>query len=1284
GSRLYRTGDIVRWQRDAAGDPAVEYVGRNDFQVKVRGFRIELGEIDAALTAHETVDFAVTTGHKNAAGAVSLVSYVVAAPGRSIDVAELREYVGQRLPSYMVPASVMVIDEIPLTPAGKLDRKALPEPAFEVRKFRAPSTPVEETVARVLADVLDVERVGADDDFFALGGNSLMATQVVARLGAALNTQVPVRVLFEASVVSTLAARLEEQVGSGGRPALVPQPRPTRVLPSGEVVERIPLSLAQQRMWFLNWFDSGSKAYNIPMVIRLTGQLDIPALRQAVGDLVARHEVLRTVYPETESGPMQVILPVSGAVPELDVRPVAADAVETTVFELMAVSFDVAERVPVRLTLLRIDGAADEYVLAAVVHHIAGDGLSVQPLTRDLMTAYAARAAGAAPHWAPLPVQYADYAIWQRAVLGDEGDRESLAAEQIDYWRSALADIPDQLDLPVDHPRPEKQSFAGGRVAIDIDAEIHAGLLRLAQQHGTTLFMVVHSAWAVLLSRLSGTDDIVIGTPVAGRGEQALDDLIGMFVNTLVLRTQVDRGAAFADLLARQRQVDIQAFAHADVPFERLVEALDPERSTARNPLFQVGFTFQNMAQSSLELPGLTVSGIDADIAVSQYDLNLTLGEVYDATGTAEGMSGQLTFATDLFEADTVETFADRFVRILRAVADDPRSLVGDIDVLGDIERSNVLRHWVSTRADAGAGVFTVDGDPVDEAETATLASLFDAVAAVHAQRTAVKFESDRLTYAELDRRANILARRLIAAGAGPESLVAVLLPRSLDLVVALLAVIKSGAGYVPVDPDSPAERIAYVLADARPEAVVRDATVTADLPRDLPQVMVDGSGGDISDAPITDDDRLAPLRPDNTAYVIYTSGSTGRPKGVAVAHRNVVRLFANTDREFGFGPDDVWTLFHSYAFDFSVWELWGPLLFGGTSVVVDYYTTRSPEQFLELLRAERVTVLNQTPSAFYQLAEADRAAAGDATALALRYVIFGGEALELRRLADWVARHGDGTNGRTRVLGGRETASPVLVNMYGITETTVHVSYRALDAAVVAEAAGSVVGRALAGLKTYVLDNRLQPVPVGVPGELYVSGGQLSRGYLGRPELSAARFVADPFGAPGARLYRSGDVARWNRFGELEYLGRSDDQVKIRGFRIELGEIEDAVLALPGIAQGAVIVREDRPGDQRIVAYVVPEPGTELDPDAVRDGTATRLPSYMVPSAVVALDRIPLTINGKLDRKALPEPVFATGAAFRGPRNPMEQIVAEVFAEVLGVDRVGVDDSFFALGGDS
>ncbi|NUS95007.1 MAG: amino acid adenylation domain-containing protein, partial [Nocardia sp.] len=1140
----------------------VEYVGRNDFQVKVRGFRIELGEIDAALTEHQSVNFAVTTGHTNTAGVVSLVAYVVATPDHVVDAAELRDFVGERLPSYMVPASVMVLDEVPLTPAGKLDRKALPEPAFEAREFRAPSTPVEVIVAGVLADLLGVEQVGVDDDFFALGGNSLIATQVVARLGVALNTHVPVRELFEASVVGTLAARLEEQVGSGGRPPLVAQPRPTRVLPSGEVVQRIPLSLAQQRMWFLNWFDSGSKAYNIPMVIRLTGQLDIPAMRQAVGDLVARHEVLRTVYPETESGPMQVILPVSGAVPELEVRPVAADAVAATVSELMAVTFDVAEQVPLRITLLRVDDApadADaEYVLAAVVHHIAGDGLSVPPLTRDLMTAYVARAAGSAPEWAPLPVQYAEYAIWQRALLGDEADRESLAAQQIAYWRSALADIPDQLDLPADHPRPEQQSFAGGRVAISVDAEIHTGLLRLAREHGTTLFMVVHSAWALLLSRLSGTDDITIGTPVAGRGEQALDDVIGMFVNTLVLRTQVDSGATFADLLARQRQLDIEAFAHADVPFERLVEALDPERSTARQPLFQVGFTFQNMAQSSLELPGLTVSAVDADIEVSQYDLNLTLGEVHgDADDMSDagpallpdgrGLGGYLTFATDLFEAKTVESFAARFVRILRAIAADPQRPVGDIDVLGDTERSNVLRHWVSTGADAGAGVFTVDGDPVDAPETATLASLFDAVVGVHGQRTAVKFESDQLSYAELDRRANALARRLIAAGAGPESLVAVLLPRSLDLVVALLAVIKSGAGYVPVDPDSPNERIAYVLADAGPEAVILDASVTADLPADLPRVMLDGADGDIGDAPITDDDRLAPLRPDNTAYVIYTSGSTGRPKGVAVAHRNVVRLFANTDREFGFGPDDVWTLFHSYAFDFSVWELWGPLLFGGTSVVVDYYTTRSPEQFLELLRAERVTVLNQTPSAFYQLAEADRTAPADAAPLALRSVIFGGEALELRRLADWVARHGDGTTGRTRLIDGRETASPLLVNMYGITETTVHVSYRALDAAVVAEAAGSVVGRALAGLKTYVLDDRLQPVPVGVPGELYVSGGQLSRGYLGRPDLSAARFVADPFGAPGARLYRSGDVARWNRSGDLEYLGRSDDQVKIR-----------------------------------------------------------------------------------------------------------------------------------------
>ncbi|MGV9928880.1 non-ribosomal peptide synthase/polyketide synthase, partial [Nocardia rhamnosiphila] len=1287
GRRMYRTGDLVRWTH-VIGDsptegwteslPVLEYLGRTDFQVKFRGQRIELGEIESALLAQPVVSQAVVTVAASELGE-QLVAYVVPAPGEQIVSGVLLESLRDVLPVYMIPAVVMELDAFPLNTSGKLDRKALPAPVFEAREFRAASTPIEEIVAGVFADVLGVERIGADDDFFALGGNSLIATQVAARLSAALDVQVPVRMLFEASTVAALAAAAESATGRGDMPVLAARERP----------ERVPLSLAQQRMWFLNRFDDRSAAYNIPLAVRLTGDLDVDALRAAVSDLVARHEVLRTVYPEVDGIGYQQVLPAGAVDIELDPEPVTEAELPARILQLAGVLFDVVAELPFRVSLLRLD--EHNYVLLLVAHHISADGFSPRPLLRDLVVAYNDRSRGVAPAWEPLAVQYADYTLWQREVLGSEDDPESVAAEQIAYWREQLRDMPDRLDLPADRPRPEISSDSGAAHDFVVDIELRTALESLARSHGTTLFMVVHAALAAWASRLSSSSDISIGTPIAGRGEQALDDLVGMFVNTLVLRTEVAPGTPFTELLAEVRRTDLAAFANADIPFERLVDILNPRRSRAHHPLFQVVLAFEAASvadTAAVSLPGLDLGVVDFQTGQSKFDLQLTVGTEGAADG---GLRMQWAYATDLFDPETVAGFSDRFLRILRAIVREPATAVGDIDLLTGTERLDVTQRWAQSRADARPGVFSVDGVALDDPETATLAGLFEAAAGEHPHRTAAKYEGDQLTYAELERRANVLARRLIDEGAGPEARVAVLLPRSLDLVVALLAVIKSGAAYVPVDPDSPADRIAYILQDARPATVVLDSSVRVDLPGGVSRVVVDGyavEAGDIEDAddgPVTDADRLAPLRPDNTAYVIYTSGSTGRPKGVAVAHRSVVRLFANTEREFGFGPEDVWTLFHSYAFDFSVWELWGPLLFGGTLVVVDYYTSRSPQQFLELLRTERVTVLNQTPSAFYQLAEADRTAQAERP-LALRYVVFGGEALELRRLSDWIARHGDGSTGRTVQIGDRETASPVLVNMYGITETTVHVAHRALDAETIAEATGSVIGRAIAGLKIYVLDSRLRPVPVGVTGELYIAGGQLAHGYLDRPDLTAARFVADPLaepGAPGARLYRSGDLARWNRSGELEYLGRADDQVKVRGFRIELGEIEAAVLAHPDVAQAAVIVREDTPGDHRIVAYVVSETEDEPDTEAIRDGVGQRVPSYMVPSAVVVLDRIPLTINGKLDRRALPAPVFESGGS-RAASTPIEEIVAGVFAEVLGTERVGADDDFFALGGNS
>ncbi|MFC3964493.1 non-ribosomal peptide synthase/polyketide synthase [Nocardia jiangsuensis] len=1262
GTRMYRTGDLAR-RTDSENSP-LEFLGRTDFQVKVRGFRVELGEIDAALTAHEDVDYAATLGRVLPSGVTALVSYVLPRPGAVLDTEKLVLFAGRALPAYMIPAAVVVLDHIPLNPVGKLDRAALPEPVFAARDFRAPETAAERAVAEAFAAVLGTEgEVGADDDFFELGGNSLLAARAAARIGTALAAKVPVQLLFEATTVAALAERVAAYAGTGGRPPLTAQPRP----------ERIPLSYAQQRMWFLNRYDPESAVNNIPTAVRLTGALDVAALELAITDLVGRHEVLRTVYPELDGVGYQDIRPVDDPVlPRLERGSAAEDEVQELVMAAAARGFDVTAAPPIRVLLL--DLGPDDAVLVCVVHHIAADGFSLAPLTRDLMTAYLSRTGGAEPDWEPPTVQYADYALWQRHTLGSEDDPTSTMANQLGYWRARLAELPPQPELPADRPRPAQASHRGDTLPFRVDAGTHAGLRRLAAEHDATLFMVVHAALAVVLSRLSGTDDVVIGTPVAGRGDAALDDVVGMFVNTLVLRAAVRPDVPFTELLSAVRGGDIAAFGHADVPFERLVELLDPVRSPARHPLFQVMLTFQNIARTELELPGLSVRPIELhSTGHARFDLQLTLVE-----HPGSGLAASIDFATDLFDPPTVRDFADRFVRVLAAVAADATVPVGDLDLLAPGEQELVLNAWNTA------------GAPVPEL---TLVDLVAARAQARPYSVAVRGPGElgtELDYGTLWARAERAARALIELGAAPETVVAVAAGRTEELPIALLAVLMSGAAYLPLDTGYPAQRLNFLLADAAPVAVLATGAERELLPpTGIPVVTLAelGTGAEPDEfvtQVLAPQRRLAAarrgeLRPDNLAYIIYTSGSTGTPKGVRVTHRNVLELFANTQLIFDFDADDAWTLFHSFAFDFSVWELWCAFATGGTVVLVDQLTARSPEAFRALLVRERVTVLNQTPSAFRQLAEADRVAvAGGADPLALRYVVFGGEALDLRGLRGWYERY--------------PRDAPWLVNMYGITETTVHVTFQVLDERMAAEAVG-VIGRALPGVRAYVLDDRLHPAPVGVIGEMHVSGGQLARGYAGQPGLTAARFVADPFGPPGARMYRSGDLGRWAGFGAgmaLEYLGRADQQVQVRGFRIEPGEVEAALLGLDGVAEAAVLVRAAEHSGERLVGYVVPgqvwDAFTDSGPDpaVLRAELAAVLPAHMVPDVITVLPALPLTRNGKLDRTALPSPEVIGAAQAQGPAGPIEQGVADVFAGLLGATEVGRDDDFFALGGNS
>jgi amino acid adenylation domain-containing protein/non-ribosomal peptide synthase protein (TIGR01720 family) len=1144
GARLYRTGDRVRQRADGT----IEYLGRNDTQLKIRGFRIEPGEIEAALAAHPLVGAAAVIAPRGPDGMPRLVAYVSAPDGARDGLSPLlRAHLRERLPEYMVPAQIVVLDALPLTRNGKLDVAALPAPADEAAGADArPSTPLQQIVAAVWSDVLGVAigTLGLHDDFFERGGHSLLAAQVVSRLRAELAVELPLRTLFEAPTIAELAAAIEPALAQGDTAIVAP---PVVALHRDGPA---PLSLFQQRFWFL---DRAGQPYRASLALQLNGDLDIAAFEHALAEVVRRHEVLRSRFPDDDGRPMQHVLPLDEALPlplaltDLSTLPQtdAEAALQRLVTEEARRPIDLARGPVLRAALVR--SAADRHTLLLTLHHIVYDAWSLGILMRELDAGYRAARQGQPSPLAPLPVQYADFAAWQHQRLQGESLQGLLA-----WWRDKLHDVPQALNLPTDRPRPATLAQEGHTLECPLPDALSDGLQALARRTGSTLFMTMLAAFDALLHRVCRQDDLCVGTLAADRSRIEVEPLIGMFVNVLALRSRFTPGQSFESLLRQTRREVLEAFAHQDLPFETLLEQPFVQRVSGQSPLFQAMFVLENeglLGLGETESDGLDFIPAAGDVHHARCDLTLNVRE-------RDGrLCSYFEYDTRLFDQSSIERLMAQWLTLLEGIVATPQAAIDALPLPGEAELA-LLR--------AFSPAYAVE--PV----TGTLHGRFGQAAQAHPQAVAVWDQGRTLTYAELDAQSDHLARLLRTHGVGPEVPVALCLERSLDMVAAVLGVLKAGGAYVPLDPAYPAERLAYTVEDARPAVVIAHAALRermqalTDVPvLDLEALLAQPAPADAPALPVD-------MPSAHAAYVIYTSGSTGKPKGVTVTHANVLRLFDATRSGFDFDHRDVWTLFHSYAFDFSVWEIWGPLLFGGRLVVVPYLLSRSPEAFRRLLIEQRVTVLNQTPSAFQQLVAADAQAHDGVDALALRYVVFGGEALNVGSLAPWFRRHGH--------------RKPLLVNMYGITETTVHVTYEALHEE---GASLGTIGRAIDDLRCYVLDAHQRPLPIGVPGELCVAGAGLARGYLRRPGLTAERFVPDPFATqPGQRMYRSGDLARWRPDGSLEYLGRIDQQVKVRGFRIELGEIEAALLEHAQVHEAAVVVQPDASGG-RLVAYV-------------------------------------------------------------------------------------------------
>jgi amino acid adenylation domain-containing protein/non-ribosomal peptide synthase protein (TIGR01720 family) len=1243
-SRLYKTGDIARYLPDGA----IEYLGRIDNQVKIRGYRIELGEIETALSHHPDVLEAVAIAREDQPGDKRLVAYLVCDSRQIPTTNDLRQFLKQRLPEYMVPTAFAFLNVLPLTPSGKIDRRSLPAPDLTEQleaNYVAPRNPIEQTLTQIWSEVLGVERVGIRDNFFELGGHSLLATQLLSRVRTALMLEIPLRSLFEAPTIAEFAEYIR-----GAKPELTGLVAPPlQAIAPDRRNEPLPLSFTQQRLWFLQQLDPGSAAYHIPGAIRLHGQLNLSALERSFQEIVRRHEALRTNFTIRADRPVQIVRidsPWSPTVVDLQHLPASDQEIEAQRLATTQVEtpFDLAKDCLLRVTLLVL--SETEHILLFCMHHIVSDGWSMGVLVREFAALYNAFCQGLPSSLPDLPIQYVDFAVWQRQWL--QGD---VLQAQLHYWQTQLANAPTLLELPTDRPRPSVQGWQGATHSFILSLELTEAIASLSQHERVTPFMLLLAAFDILLYRYTGQMDILVGSPISNRNRSEIEGLIGSFINTLVFRANLSGNPSFRELLARVREVSLGAYAHQDLPFELLIEALQLERDLSYSPLFQVMFVLQNAPASDLELPDLTLSAVKTGSQVSTFDLTLSMEQ------TDEGLLGSWEYSTDLFDAATIARMTQHFQTLLDGIVAQPDLPIARLPLLTLAEERQLLHEWNDTQADYPRDL--------------CVHQLFKQQAKRTPDAIAVEFADRHLTYQELNTRANQLAHYLQARGVGPEVLVGIHMERSLDLIVGLLGILKAGGAYVPLDPNYPQERLEFILSDSKLSVLLTQKYLGERFPNlDIPVVCLDTDSLSIGKHSPVDPSHTA--TPENLAYAIYTSGSTGQPKGVEIEHRSLLNFIQAAIGEYGLQESDRILQFASISFDVAAEEIYPALSCGATIVLRTEEMLSSVATFLECCQEWHLTVLDLPTAYWHQLT----------TALAteqlrlpptVRLAIVGGERMLPTQLQLW-----------HRTVG----KFPQLIDAYGPTEATVETTVCDLSTLSPTDYAREVpIGRPLQNVSVYILDSYCQPVPVGVPGELYVGGICLARGYLNRPELTAERFVPHPYSTdPQSRLYKTGDIARYLPNGAIEYLGRIDNQVKIRGYRIELGEIETALSHHPDVLEAVAIAREDQPGDKRLVAYLVCDSRQIPTANDLRQFLKQTLPEYMIPSAFAFLASLPLTPNGKIDRRALPAPDGnrQLETCFVAPTTPTELTLAQIWADVLGIEQIGIRDNFFELGGHS